>query len=404
MHQLKRVARMQLDIDVLEFGTAIVGYVGVESKSNFPTPVGGVITLADNTVYVVNGTIDLGTDHIVVGTGTIITGRFSTRDNLLYTGAGAAIRSTAPLLELACIGVIAPVGAAFEAEGSVVTMFQTTVIAPKFATFTDCSQIVLRSVTGFELDDGIELITSTPQTLFAMLEVDFRQATGATGAILDFGTSVWDTIRLSEAALITKAGGTAVLGAVDNGNLVADVGRGTIVDCRVNGPGAGLVGITPNDILWSVLHTDGLLDSTTIGEVSMSGNATPTVIGVQGTMTKVLGTTSLNIARRFDAGDPVVSNRLRYLAVEDRTLEITVQLAVSKASGGSEEGSIRIFKNGLAHGVPFAFQVDNKGRTTVITAKDDVTAGDYYEVYLTNNDSTSSILVSELLFTVKPIG
>lgn len=54
------------------------GYLGVdvfiETLSDFPTPVGNVITLASNTVYGIDGSIDIGTNILIASAGTKIIG------------------------------------------------------------------------------------------------------------------------------------------------------------------------------------------------------------------------------------------------------------------------------------------------------------------------------------------
>lgn len=62
-------------------------YVLVKSKSDFPSPSGGVITLADNTLYEINGAISLGTDRLVFGTNNYIMGGNPFEDIISYTGS-----------------------------------------------------------------------------------------------------------------------------------------------------------------------------------------------------------------------------------------------------------------------------------------------------------------------------
>lgn len=67
-------------------------FVLVKSKSDFPSPAGGIILLDNNTTYEINGLINLGTDHIVTGLSNIIYGIDKSNDILVYTGTGGAIR------------------------------------------------------------------------------------------------------------------------------------------------------------------------------------------------------------------------------------------------------------------------------------------------------------------------
>jgi hypothetical protein len=72
-------------------GVSRNNYVLVKSKSDFPTPSAGVITLADNTDYEINGIIALGTDRIVAGIGNKIYGITALKDKITSTVTGAAM-------------------------------------------------------------------------------------------------------------------------------------------------------------------------------------------------------------------------------------------------------------------------------------------------------------------------
>lgn len=60
------------------FPSGVSGYLGVDvfirSLADFPTSFGGIITLAANTVYGIDGTIDIGTNSLVAQNGTKIVG------------------------------------------------------------------------------------------------------------------------------------------------------------------------------------------------------------------------------------------------------------------------------------------------------------------------------------------
>lgn len=62
----------------------------ITSKGNLPTPIGGIITLADNTTYyILNGDIDLTGDRLVCGRNTTIIGGSSENTILRSTGLNA---------------------------------------------------------------------------------------------------------------------------------------------------------------------------------------------------------------------------------------------------------------------------------------------------------------------------
>ena len=62
-------------------------WVLVKSLSDLPTPVAGVITLANNTTYQINGAIVVGTNQIKRGVSNTIFGLDKSDDKLIYTGS-----------------------------------------------------------------------------------------------------------------------------------------------------------------------------------------------------------------------------------------------------------------------------------------------------------------------------
>lgn len=61
----------------------------IQSASDFPAAVAGVITWADNVTYKLNGSINIGTDRIALGASNKLFGLDKSNDKLIYTGTGA---------------------------------------------------------------------------------------------------------------------------------------------------------------------------------------------------------------------------------------------------------------------------------------------------------------------------
>lgn len=62
-------------------------YFVIKTLADFPAPVSGVITLANNVTYQINGTIEIGTNQIKRGVSNIIFGLDKSDDKLIYTGS-----------------------------------------------------------------------------------------------------------------------------------------------------------------------------------------------------------------------------------------------------------------------------------------------------------------------------
>jgi hypothetical protein len=63
----------------------------IKSLSDFPTPVGGNITLVANTAYQINGSVNIGTNTITFNSSNIIYGIDKSSDKLIYTGTSTML-------------------------------------------------------------------------------------------------------------------------------------------------------------------------------------------------------------------------------------------------------------------------------------------------------------------------
>ena len=362
--------------------TALTNLVIVESLSDLPTPSAGAIQLADDTLYRINGEVDIGTNHLLTATNTRIFGIFTTRDIVLYSGTGAAIRalSGAPL-SLKSFGITAPNGSAMECVGGEVFVNTMTVVAPKFGSFDECSRIILVNCESLDIDDGIDISNTSAGGLCVISFVNLVQSVAGVGTMVDFGSSVWTLIRIDNSQLSCETGGISVSGLASSGNLVPVTGRGQIFTARLIGSGTRLAGITADDTLWEIRQTTGIIDTAAIGQISMSGNSTVTTIGGIGTFVKIAGTTTTDFTRRFD-DDGATNNRLRYTGIEPVTVKIEAALSLFKTGGADIQFQVQIFKNGSAAGIPFDVVVDNKGNTISVLAYSDVVTNDFFEAYI----------------------
>nr|QBK86842.1 MAG: hypothetical protein LCMAC103_01800 [Marseillevirus LCMAC103] len=90
----------------------VSGYGALEtiaSVGDFPAAVAGVHTLAADTVYLIDGLVDIGTNRLVMGAGTVIAGRNRDADILRSATTGALITATSNMtvdnITITCTGV-----------------------------------------------------------------------------------------------------------------------------------------------------------------------------------------------------------------------------------------------------------------------------------------------------------
>ena len=235
--------------------TLITSRVVVNSKSDFPIPSAGVITLADNTEYFLGQDIDLGTDRIVFGTDCAIDGNSSTFAKLTYTGTGVMFTAVDNDIEVRNIQCTCASGTLLSSSNTVGNEGTATVslesisvtAADKLGTFTDSASLILTNSTFFA-NDGFSFTGSD----FVGLGGQFFAVTltSGSGTLFDLGTAVFNTILISNQQVTIPSGSTLLSGAAASANLSL-FGLGVVSFVSQFGNGTALAGIDIKDDRWN---------------------------------------------------------------------------------------------------------------------------------------------------------
>lgn len=227
-------------------------YVLVKSKSDLPTPVGGIITLANNCAYELNGTINLGTDRIVVGTSNIIYGIDKSDDILIYTGSGDAITGTNQDLSLRSFTIVANTSGAkcFNLSGDATNRLEIAEIifanSDEIGTITGgFATIVFRNNLLTGNSDGLT-ISGNNNDLFITDNVIENFLT--TPTFFTVGTGNYHTIIIDRNMFETATGQTAL----NISNTIVFTGGGTLQSNVFEGAGTYLTGINANTSGWRI--------------------------------------------------------------------------------------------------------------------------------------------------------
>ena len=117
-------------------GILLDSIVFVNSKSDFPTAVAGVITLLDNYTYFITTTVDLLGDRLVCGINTTIIGGSSENCRIKSTGlTGTALITSNYSLPIRNITIEADVALNLQGDGV------TTALDWFGVNFTDCATV-----------------------------------------------------------------------------------------------------------------------------------------------------------------------------------------------------------------------------------------------------------------------
>ena len=235
-------------------GSTRNNYVLVKSKADLPTPIGGVITLADNFNYELNGQIVLGTDYIEAGVSNVIYGIDKSDDGLVYTGTGGAIRSTDEDLSIRNCYVVASTvgGKGFDLIGSVGLTKRIEIaecifnscdkigdISSGFETVTFRNNLEVNCANGVEFSNDINDLFVTDNVC-----EDFT----GTATLLKFNAGTYHTIYIHRNMFESAVGQTIL----DIPLTVTVTDGGLIMANSFEGGGTVLSGINANSTGWLI--------------------------------------------------------------------------------------------------------------------------------------------------------
>jgi hypothetical protein len=369
--------------------------VVVNVLSDFPTPVSSVITLADDTEYLIGDDISLGINELVMGDGCAVSGIESVAVTLTYTGTADMFTILNDTARISDLTISCASGRVINFSDNTDTLFRMTDCTVSCSTFglfnsggASGSTVRFTNVSPASITSSGCTITGSWNTW--LWEVSATNLTG--GSLFNFGAATFDAIVLDLILANLGAGTTLITGAASSANINTG---GTAIVTRMLTSGAGTIlsGVTVDDALWNFFHNDDIADTRPDGLLSMQSNATATVIAVAGTPVLVAGTW---VVERSSQMTGTTAGRLTYDGGKDATLPITGSFTVEPASGGAVNISIEVAIDGSV--VPNSKRTANSsaGNPASITIpwQEIFATATFVEYFVTNETSTVNILVS----------
>jgi len=381
-----------------------VGNIGklqvVNHVSDLPLASGGAITLADNVTYFFVGTIDLLGSRLLAGVNTCLIGGSSENSRIKSTGlAGTALVTSNYSLPMRNITIEADVALNLDGDGT------TTALDWFGVNFTDCPTIgTVKDYTNFIMTD-CAFLNSANLTLdgtigtVGLLQCLFDGRAGQQTFILPSSLVITRRFRVIYSAFVVLSGETGL----NVSNTASIPVEGYILD-TVNFSGGGTyttgLGFSDNKSLW--LNCRGVANSASIAQMTMSANATITVITTPGVAVKAAGTTTLRaISQRFTMPS---SNRLTYGGAIQRDFKC---LAVATFTGGvNDKIGIYIALNGTVLPESEIYATANAaGRAENIVCQTivNMVQNDYIEIFVENDSDADDIVVTDLNVIVEAL-
>ena len=366
--------------------------VVVRTVADFPAAVGGVITLAASTRYLLDGHIDLGSDRIVLSANTIIHGLDTELASITSTTTGNLFTATASFHF-----------DNFKATATSGTIFSCTGSATESAwinnfTISSCSTVGTFTTWYSLYWDGGAVVTSTSPLSFVgacgicILNL-VEWVTGYTTGV-DFGTATFNKLTLWRCGFGYASATNHVIVAASSANLNAGK-EGRFTACDFD---AGATNIVTNydvgDLQWEVRHCLNLENSTKNAQGYMHTSNTTTIGAGSGDDTNPIildcGTDWVN--HHSDQFTISTAGRFTYDGINDSEFLVNVSLAGDIATGNISV-SHYIAKNGVAQTPSRTRKTYTSSYVTSPALCSEVirlSTNDYIEVFVENHDSTAN--------------
>lgn len=376
-------------------------FVFVNSKTDLPTAISGVITLLDNVTYYFTSLVDLTGDRLVGGINTTILGASSENCIIKSTGLSSSTALITSVYSLPIRNITITHGTALNLDGDGVT----TALDWFGVNFTDCAIVgTIKDYTNFVMSDSAFLnsgnltFDGTIGTI-GMSNCLFDCNTGSTALILPSTLIVSRRFRVIYSSFVVLSGETGV-----NVNASATISNERYILDTVNFSGGGTYtsGVTYTDNKALFVNCVGITNTSTKGYMYMLNNATDTTIGVPNTnvWVKVAGTTTSGTNSKFTH----TTNRLTYNGAFTNSFLVTLNATVRSAVS-NQSISIGVAKNGViideSEGIirTATSNVEHGGSTQAVL---EMLANDYIELFVRNTSSTN-IRVTDFNFNVVKI-
>lgn len=389
-------SNLQNQINTLTNNSPFPNMIFVNSKSDFPTAVSGVITLAANVTYFITTTIDLTGDRLVCSQNTTIIGGSSENCFLISTGlnSSTALISSAWSLPMRSLSITHGTALNLDATGNA-----NQAIDWFGVNFTNCATVgTVKSYSNFIMTD-CALLSSANFTFDGTIgTVGFDQClfSGIAGqTILNFPSTLTITrrIRVIYSSFVAFGGATAI--NVDT-SAVIPVESYILITVNFSGGATYVAGVQHDDNKALFQNCKGISNTAEVGQMFFTNNATQNPIATTASFEKIEGTTTASIQNEKFSH---TNNRLTYTGGITREFVITASCSAQAIQTNATTITVRIAKNGTT------IAESESQATTSATGRNEnfycqalveLAQNDYIELFIANQTNANSLLVTEL--------
>lgn len=377
----------------------------VRTLPDFPTPSSGIITLAADTVYILDGDINVGSNRFVLSANTVIRGLGGVVSTLTTTTTGSVFTATSSFT-LDSFNLTASTGTVFSCTGgafeSAYLSDFTIISASSVGTFTGWYSLYWDKGAIASTTTGLTMAGTCSTLILDLVSFLYGYTTG-----VDLGVATFDTCTFNRCGFSDASATNHIILAANSANINAGK-EGRIVKCTFD-PGATNIVANSDvgDIRWEYLFNLNLPNTTRNCQGYMHTLTTTTIgagDGDSGNPKLVNGSTNW-VESHGDQFTLTTAGRFTYDGVT--TAEFLVMCAIAgTTTSGTQTINHYIAKNGTtitASKTQREYNSTAVGSPAPCTALVTMSTGDYIELYLENITGTNNWDSSILNITVSEV-
>jgi hypothetical protein len=368
----------------------------VGSILDLPTQVGGVITLEDNITYLFTNNVDLVGNRIVCGTNQSILGIGSENTKLTSTGLNPSVALLTSFYSITFQKItLGDVGTLFNLDAS---GFSDQAIDWNFFNISNVPNIGLVKNYANAIVDTVAFFSS------CNLYISGQTGTVAFVNSLFVGSSGFPIFSVRPDAVITRRLRFVFCSFVVFGTGVGiDIQPGAVLptqgfilsDCNFSGSSATyLSGADETDAISDFSYNIGIVNSRSLGQIFMNGNAVATTITTAGDFVIIQGTTiESDVNKNFTSPS---SMRLTYTGNISTVMSVRYSVSLNGNNGQNYEIGVFSSKSGGIL-VPSILVETAESPSKSVTISSScflqMKTGEYIELYVTNSSNTANCTI-----------
>lgn len=370
----------------------------VRSVDDLPSPVANAITLSANTVYILDGAINIGVNRIILGSKTTIRGFGANYSSITSTTTGNMFTAV-DTFELDEFAVTATSSTLFACTGG---SFESAYL--RNVTINSCGNFgTITNWYSWFWQNGAVVSSSGPLTTVGTCNIfilDLVEWITGYSTAVDLGSATFNTCSFFRCGFQYASATQHVNIAANSANInTGKVGRFNFNNFANGGPTA-VNNLTVADIQWDIFDNINQEDSTHNAQAYMHTQTTTTISGGDGDSgnPKLVNGATNWVTYHDDQFTVTTGGRFTYDGINDIEVKVTCGI-VGTAASSTHTYAHYIAKNGTAITASKTlreYASTATGSPTPCAVVETLSSGDYLELYVENTTGTVD-WVSDLL-------